>query len=299
MAVIRCWKLLPCIFCLLLLVTPVHAAGAKEIIYQTNFSVDPWWTTNNPSVYYCDADLGMYHYFVAGATNGYAYKKVFYDDDSFILEFDIMQVRTDDGAAMRFGLADSDMDITERCIVYSKFERGKYGNLFHIAAITQAGNLVDVKSQRYSYGGPTAYFAENVTYHVLLMYDKEEKTVRKKVTFASNHTCVWDHTVVIGHYFSGLDRICFSSVGDYGHANCVAEGYIDNVVLYKVKTPATTPATTPAEAPPATTAPPPVGTGSPVATTTAAAETPLPPYAAPLALATGAAAMLARGRRGV
>jgi len=295
MTVIRCWAVLPCILCLLLLVSPVHAAGAKEIIYQTDFSVDPWWMTNNPSGYYCDTDLGMYHYYVEGATNGYAYKKVFYDDDSFILEFDIMQIRTDVNSAMRFGLADSDMDFTDRSIVYSKFAPGKYGNVFHISAITQGGNMVDVNSQKDSYGGPIVNFAENVTYHVLFMYDKEEKTVREKVTFASNHTCVWDHTVNIGNYLSGLDRICFTSVGDYG-ASCVAEGYIDNVVLYKVKTPAPTPT----EAPPATTTPPPVGTGSPVATTTATAETPLPPYAAPLALASsGVVALLGRGRRGV
>ena len=59
---------------LCLLVSPLYAAGIEKVyFYQSDFSQDPGWITNNPSRYFWDPDMKMYHYEVEGGTGGYSY----------------------------------------------------------------------------------------------------------------------------------------------------------------------------------------------------------------------------------
>ena len=75
-----------------------------KVIYQTSFTTDPHWLTNNPSTNYWDPNLGMYHFSNEPSTGGYAYIPVDYERGSFTFEYDLILTRIDDGATFRFGL---------------------------------------------------------------------------------------------------------------------------------------------------------------------------------------------------
>ena len=60
-----------------------------NVIYQTSFTSDPNWLTNNPSTNYWDPNKGMYHFSIEPSTGGYAYTPVDYERGSFTLEYDV------------------------------------------------------------------------------------------------------------------------------------------------------------------------------------------------------------------
>jgi hypothetical protein len=70
-----------------LLVVPAIAGDEKIVIYQTDFSSDPGWTTNSPSHYYWDVSREMYYFETEGGTNGYSFIPVNYTMGSFTLEY--------------------------------------------------------------------------------------------------------------------------------------------------------------------------------------------------------------------
>jgi len=249
----------------LALVLSISAVAAGDIsrgavFYETNFSTGQYWDTNNPSSFYWQEGRGAYHYLLVGGTNSYACKPVFVDDgSSFRLSFDVTPSRCDYNAAMRFGLFDRDMDINDGSCLFAELTRDKYGNLFRLKGITRAGNIVEVHSQRESYGGPTVTYELNRTYRIILEYDGIDNTVSMTVFETDTWDEVWRVDLPVGQPFAGLSRLGFSTVGLYGQTNREAEGTIDTVILRQVPdtTPVptgTTPPATTATAPPATTA---------------------------------------------
>jgi hypothetical protein len=49
----------------MVLISPLQAAtddNTVNVIYQTSFSADPQWITNNPSTNFWDPNMGMYHF---------------------------------------------------------------------------------------------------------------------------------------------------------------------------------------------------------------------------------------------
>ena len=89
-----------------------------------------------------------------------------------MLEYDILPVATTDGSAFRFGTTSSDtMDINKGTLVLSEF----FSNsrlLMGLRTITQNGNLFEVTSEHDSYPGETVTFQDNMTYHVLVTYNR-------------------------------------------------------------------------------------------------------------------------------
>jgi len=260
------------ILALTLFLVPSAAASVYDrgdtIYYQTNFSTDPFWETNNPSSFYWMED-GRYHYLLVGGTNSYACKRVFPDDlTPFRLSFDVTPERCDMNAALRFGLFDSDMDINGGSCLYAELFCNKYGHLFRMRGIGRAGNAVEVNSHRDSYGGPTVRYELNRTYRVVIDHDPVDMTLQIAVYDKATMEKIWQTNTSLGQAFSGLKKLGFSTVGLYGHTSRVAEGTIDNVIFRQLPGGAETPTVTPIPSftPPPTTATPPTSTTAPATT---------------------------------
>jgi hypothetical protein len=218
----------------LLLVSPVpaQAGNTPTVIYQTAFSTDPQWTTNNPSFDYWDANTGMYHFSIEPSTGGYAYVSVPYTGGSFTLEYDLLLQQVDPGATFRLGLSGSEMDRSKGPNVLTEFTNAKYGNLFWLRVITPSQKLLEVSSQSGSYGGPTVTYALNKTYHVQVIYDDDSQTVTEQVTDKASGQIVWSYYLSTYEQLHDMNRIYVGAGGDYGMMYQYATGYIDNIRLY-------------------------------------------------------------------
>lgn len=211
-----------------ILIYPV--ASEKIILYETDFSKNPHWTTNTPLSLYWDEDNENYHYIIKGSTAAYSYKTVFYRDTTFMLEYDVTPLIVDPNGAMRFGLSDDNMDIYAPMIVYSELGNKKGYNLFYLTAIGQLGNRFNINSYYESYGGSTVTYETGKTYHMIIKYNREEKTLTEAVRDVDSNKVLWSISRDVADTYPRLDRICFTAVGDY-LSNNYAEGYIDDVKL--------------------------------------------------------------------
>jgi hypothetical protein len=206
-----------------------------KVIYQTSFTSDPYWTTNNPSTNYWDPNRGMYHFSNEPSTGGYAYTPVDYERGSFAFEYDVILTRVDNGATFRFGLSGSEMDPSKGPNVLSMFTNTKNGQILTLHLVTNGNKLVEVSSQTSSdpgaYSGPTIKYEINKTYHVTVNYDDDHKTLSMKVKDWLTGREIWSYYLNTAENLNGMNRIYTGSKGDYGMMGIYAEGYIDNVRL--------------------------------------------------------------------
>jgi len=206
-----------------------------KVIYQTSFTSDPHWTTNNPSTNYWDPNRGMYHFFNEPSTGGYAYTLVDYERGSFAFEYDVILTRVDNGATFRFGLSGSEMDPSKGPNVLSMFTNTKNGLIMTLHLVTTGNKLLEVSSQTSSepgsYSGPTVKYEINKTYHVTVNYDDDHKTLSMKVKDWLTGREIWSYYLNTAENLNGMNRIYTGSKGDYGMMGIYAEGYIDNVRL--------------------------------------------------------------------
>jgi len=235
------------IFCYLILATfllalmPVVLADdvqSPAVIYQTTFSTDPHWTTNNPTTNYWDSTLGMYHFALDPTTGGYSYVPVEYDRGSFKLEYDVIINSIDDNGIFRLGFSGEDMDSTRGPNVVTQFTNAKFGKIIWLHLVTPGNKMVEVNSQNgdtlssgpKAYDGPTVKYEINKTYHVTTNYDAESKLLSMKVSEKTSGADIWSYFVTAGEDLQGMKRIYIGLKGDYGW-NGISQGYIDNVRL--------------------------------------------------------------------
>ena len=255
----------------LLLLQPATSADVKVMIYETDFSTDPGWNTNNPSYYYWDVQREAYHFQTEGGTNGYSFIPVEYQRGSFTLEYDLVITSIKKDGAVRFGMTSSDMDISKGVNVFGVFDYGQYGRLMAIRVIDQNNHLHEKSSRYDSYcrdqpNCATKQFAENTSYRVVIRYNEELTQADIKVTNTETGELLWGYFVPINDELYFLNRLAITTKGDYSIGN-TAEGYIDNITLSTYvqvipTTVVTTPPTTVQTTVP-TTAPTPTPTKSP------------------------------------
>ncbi|HUT38209.1 MAG TPA: hypothetical protein VMW77_02780 [Methanoregula sp.] len=227
-----------------------------NVIYQTSFSSDPRWTTNNPATNYWDPNQDMYHFSIEPSTGGYAYTVIDYERGSFTFDYDLILTKVDEGATFRFGLSGSEMDPSKNPNVLSMFTNEKYGQIMWLHLVTPGSKLMEVNSQHAAvemgptaYNGPTVKYELNKTYHVTIKYEDDRKIISMTVSEKLTGKEIWSYYLNTAENLNGMNRIFLGSKGDYGRMNIYALGYIDNVRL-------TTPAevtTTPSEVTQATT----------------------------------------------
>ena len=265
----------------------------QAILYQSDFSRDPGWTTNSPTRYYWDPSLEMYHFKTEGGTNGYAFVPVKYNGQSFTLDYDVIILTSQKDSAFRFGMISSEMDFTRGTNVLSSFENGKYGQLITLRVIDQNNQLRETTSYFDSYCGnlpscKTIFFETNVTYHVTVRYNKELGNADIKVSEKDTGNLLWGYFVPVGKDLFFMDRLAITTRGDYSFGP-FSEGYIDNVELVSY---------IPVEAAPTTAAPTEVTTPvipSPTTVPPTTGSTPEPTPTAPLGISDALVALAIAG----
>lgn len=222
-----------CLF--ILLIQP--AQSADRVIYKQSFTTNPYWSTNNPSNDYWDANTSSYYFNIEPGTGNVAYPYVVnYTGGSFLLEYSVILNNVDVGSTFRLGFAGNDVDRMIGPNIITEFTNDyKYGNIMRLHIITDDARLYEVSSNRESYGGSTIRFDFNKWYHVAVTYNDDTYDVIMKVMDRDNNKLLWTYYIPLHKPISGMKRIYIGSVGDYTlNQNIYATGNIDDVYLYSV-----------------------------------------------------------------
>jgi len=213
-----------------LLVPAARASvDAGTLVYSTDFTTDPHWSTNNPATNYWNSSLGMFHYLMRDGSGAYVNVKVPYHGESFTLAFDILPERTEYQSSVKFGLGDDDQVTQERLTMFTEFVNGPYGRLIWIRSINNLNERREASSYYLSYGGPTVQFSDGTWYHVVMDYRLETRSLTLSVTRRNDSSPVWQYSLTSLDTFPTMNRIYMSKIGDSTNPSAVAEGYIDNV----------------------------------------------------------------------
>jgi len=221
-----------------MLITPAPASVVGEtLVYSTDFSTDPGWSTNNPATNYYDAEKGMFHYLMRDGSGAYVNVRIPYYGESFTLSFDILPERTDFQASVKFGLGDNDQVTVQRLTMFAEFQNSPYGRLIWIRSIDLANQRREASSYYLSYGGPTAQFSDGTWYHVIMDYRTDLRSLTLSVTRRNDSQPVWHYTLDNVAIFPTMNRIYMSKIGDSTNPNAIAEGYLDNVAFSIISPP--------------------------------------------------------------
>ena len=208
--------------------TATLGGGAWEVIYQTDFSTDPGWTTNSPQNFYWKQADGTYYFKRTNGAEQYSYKGIPFDPSaSYQLEFDVYMTRCDWAGGLFLGLGDSDMSVqtaTAWLVSYHKVDQGQTAALIFYDS---DGN--------YSHPGglQPAPFELNTWYHNVVIYDRAAGTLSLRVRKVSDGSPVGQVDLGGVGSFAGVDRLYISSVGHVYASGATGEGYIDNLILKK------------------------------------------------------------------
>ncbi|MGA9086786.1 MAG: hypothetical protein ACLQMU_04995 [Methanoregula sp.] len=218
---------------LIVLACPVQAdSGTQAVLYQSTFTADPHWTTNNPSTDYWDPSAEMYHFGIQPSTGNYAYSpSINYNSGSFTLEYDVLLDRVDPGATFRLGFTGDDMDFNKGPNIITAFTTSKDGQIMVLHSVTQSAIQNEVTSAISSYGGQTVTYQLNTTYHVAVNYNNDTGIITETVTNKQTGQQLWSYFTTTQDPLKNMNRIYLGNVGDYGTMGLFAEGWIDNVRL--------------------------------------------------------------------
>lgn len=205
----------------LILTTVSLGQSYAAIVYETDFSSDPGWLTNNTSKFYWYSEQEMYHYRVTDAANEYAYITVPYPGTSFCMEFDVLPTSTEWCGNSRFGLGDQDMDVSKPSTIFMQYHWDSEGWHAHSVALGVGGVG----------GGGDVWFYDGIWYRNVLRYDAIDHTLDLTITLRDTGEKIRECTLSALGDYAAMDRLYISSKGDSGCPGQSAEGYIDNVVL--------------------------------------------------------------------
>ena len=86
-------------------------------------------------------------------------------------------MQVDPGATFRLGFSGTEMDRGKGPNVITEFSTSKYGDIMWLRMVSQNARLNERSSASDSYNGPTINYQLNTTYHVVVTYDDDAKTV--------------------------------------------------------------------------------------------------------------------------
>jgi hypothetical protein len=206
-----------------------------QVVYQTDFSTDPGWTTDQPADFFWDSGSGTY--FMRGtnqtpayAPNRYSYTQVPYSPGPFRLEWDQEMLISDWSAGINFGLYDSQLN-------YLPSTTGSAGLSVEYVNPDAGRGFTIWAHQDPAGNGSNNYtpFDLNTWYHNVLEYDPSAATATWTVTelgdilpFAvTTYTGVPNMTGDLSHLGSSRYPLGLGGLDPYA----IAEARIDNVVL--------------------------------------------------------------------
>jgi hypothetical protein len=211
-----------------------------QVVYQTDFSTNPNWITNNATNNYWNSTGQNYHTKTFSNGGQYAYVSVpFVQGNSYKLEFDLSVANVDyHGGCVRLGLGDSDMAISAPATFFVGYWNSGSGG-------ANRGNVLGEfysNSQGDSYHpgmDPITFFSTNTWYHNVLTYDYSNATLSLTVTNKSSGSLLGTQFKTGVGTFLGINRLYISSISNDGDTGLAGEGYIDNLVLSTVPEPVT------------------------------------------------------------
>jgi hypothetical protein len=227
-----------CVFGLILSVAGTAAANTWQVVYQTDFSTDPGWTTDQPANYYWDAASQTYHIQPEHHYPGYQPSRYAYTllpeaiAGSFELQCDIKPTRDDWSIGIFFGIYDETLKSgTPSHYIQVLFGNPDGGHMWG-AGVTGASG----PAYQDSYMG----WSFNQWYTCKLTYDAGTTMMTFDVRDRGSASSSWTCTMPVpGGLTDDLKYLGSSNggIGDNGtypgiNPWAVAEAYIDNVVLY-------------------------------------------------------------------
>jgi len=224
-----------CVFVLLLSAAGTATATGWQVVYQTDFSSDPGWITDQPANYYWDAASQTYHiqpehHYPGYQPSRYAYKLL--DEPvagSFDLRWDIKPTRCDWSIGIYFGIYDETLRNGD-------FIGGWLGS-------PDRGHMWDAGGSGVggwaTMGSSYAGWDFNQWYTCSIDYDAGTQMMTFDVRNRGSASSIWTYTILLpGGLTNDLKYLGTSSGpmgenGTYPGVNpwAVAEAYIDNVVL--------------------------------------------------------------------
>jgi hypothetical protein len=214
----------------------VIASGARgetwNTVYQTDFSANPGWITNNSAHYYWDSASGSYYEKERNGSGEYAHSALsgLQSGQKWRLEFDINPVSNGSAANVGLGFYDSDMSLTSPCQLTLSFARIDAG-LYPFLEWADAGGYNQAQF-------PSAFTA-NQWYHGLLEWNPSAGTLYGRVTRLSDGSLVGEKTATGLRAVTGIDRLAISTVDHTYGSGAEAYGFIDNVQMTQTPEPAT------------------------------------------------------------
>jgi hypothetical protein len=205
----------------------VSASLAMEwrTVYETDFSTDPGWTTNNHARYHWVADSQTF--FADTYTNNgeFATTDLDYDGESFQLTFDVKPIRnpgeTGDVNVGLFGPTRVVNSVTTEERLYVMF--GGYGNQVYIAGYNTGEESI------FS-GEGNGLMLNNAWHHAEITYHADSKLLSLEIRRGVSSVLSWQTTMNYG-FSSDLSFLGVSTVGKWVTTDRHEAAYIDNVQL--------------------------------------------------------------------
>jgi len=223
-------RLTICLFALFSCGISTAMANTWQTVYQTDFSSDPGWITNNPNRYYWDSGLGAYYQEEVDDTEEYAYKLLpgLQQGCRWHLEYDILPVGFSWAGDARLSFADVDMDITANpptpSYIAVNFPRVSGGYTAMIQWCDNTGNQGGAEMWEFHYQVGTWY-------SVLVDWNPDNSKLYVCINKKGNPTILAERTFDVPGSFNGIDRLAMSTVGDDYAPGATGISYIDNIIV--------------------------------------------------------------------
>jgi hypothetical protein len=227
-----------CVLGLILSVAGTATANTWQVVYQTDFSSDPGWTTDQPANYYWDNSMGTYfvhntNTYPSYYPNRYAGKTMDQPVGSFELQWDIQVTQCDWSSGLYFGVWDNSLE-----------EPWGQGGEFIMVVIGRAdgGRVIGFQVGA---NGAGAYadiypgWSLNRWYTFKVSYDSDTEVAHLEVLDKLTGAPIWNSTLAVpgGGFTKDLQFLGsnLGMVGRHGYSGisstAVFNANLDNIVL--------------------------------------------------------------------
>ena len=211
-----------------------------EVIYQTDFSTDPEWVTDQPSNYYWNETAESY--FVHNTNtypgyhpNRYAGKTIEQPFDSFELQWDIQVTQCDWSAGLYFGIWDSSLQEPSQGGEYIMGVIGRSDG-GRVITLTIGANGINAEAGTAWQTNP---WSLSEWYTFKLSYDSDTEIADMDVFDRDTAQSIWSNTLAVPGGGFTHDLLFLGSnlgpVGSHGYSGisstAVIEANLDNVQL--------------------------------------------------------------------
>jgi len=223
----------------ILLAMQIRTAEAMswQVVYQTDFSSDPGWTTNDPTNMYWDSSAQAYHIEASqeSSSNGYVNYNLALLPQSFNyvdFQFDIKPIRLDYAGYAFLGLGNPSNSAFTGPTVYASYGHGDGGNGVQVVERDSTGAL-QASGNTYGYAVLSVL---GDWYHNDVFIDNVDHTVSWTCTNLTTGQVFPTQVLNDVGPLDGMDELYYSALGDTYAPGATGEALIDNVEV-EVATP--------------------------------------------------------------